>query len=221
VRCTPAMCRPPGDRLRLAAARCAPEALAMPARPSGHLPARRPARVDLHSQPLKYVRFVRLAAQSAAVPRRVTSLSTGSVTRTAWGTSRPTGRSSTTTRPSTSTTRSTRCACGSSSRTTSPVRRSRAATSVTGTSPAYEASRDFPRLTSQQLLSVTDDPTAAPRYPSFGAASSARHGCALSAPNNHSRAALACREVFVGWRQCGPAGRGGGQSPGSCSNRRA
>jgi hypothetical protein len=42
-------------------------------------------------------------AHSAAVPRRLTSLSLGSVTRMVSDTSRPTGRSSSTTRPSTCT----------------------------------------------------------------------------------------------------------------------
>jgi hypothetical protein len=83
-----------------------------------------------------------------------TSLSTGSVTRTASGTSRPTGRSSTTTRPSTSTARSTRCACGSSSRTTSPARKSPAATSSTGTLQAYEPVAPLPRRTPHRLLNT-------------------------------------------------------------------
>jgi hypothetical protein len=77
-----------------------------------------------YGQPVKCVRLVCQAAQSAAVPRRCTSLSPGSVTRTASATSRPTGRSSTAMQPSTTTIRSTRWACGSSSRTTSPARRS-------------------------------------------------------------------------------------------------
>ena len=49
-------------------------------------------------------------AHSAAVPRRLTSLSSGRLTRTISQISRPIGRSSSTTRPSTCTARSTRCA---------------------------------------------------------------------------------------------------------------
>jgi hypothetical protein len=147
---------------------------------TGQLSAQPPACGDLHGQRVKYLRFVGLASQSAAVPRRSTSLSTGSVTRTASGTSRPSGRSSTTTRPrSTSTTLSTRCACGSSSRTTSPARRSRAATSSTGTCQAYVGSLEVSRLTPRRLLSVRDDPTAALRYPSFASNLASVDECAF------------------------------------------
>jgi hypothetical protein len=85
---------------------------------SGHghrTPARRahaPALVDLHGPALKQLTTgSHHTVQSPAVPRRSTTVSANSVTRTAPGTSSPTGRSSSTTRPCTTTARSTRCAC--------------------------------------------------------------------------------------------------------------
>ena len=81
---------------------------------------------------------------SDALPRRCTSPSTTSVTRTASATSKPTGPSASATRPSTSTTLSTRSACRSSSRTTPPARRSPAATWSTGTPIPMNGARDSP-----------------------------------------------------------------------------
>jgi hypothetical protein len=52
---------------------------------TGQLSAQPPARCDLHSQRPTYLRFVRLATQYAALPRRASRLSTASVTRTASG----------------------------------------------------------------------------------------------------------------------------------------
>jgi hypothetical protein len=101
------------------------------------------ARGDLHSQRPKYL-CVRLATQYAALPRRSTSLSTASVTRTASGnvetnrTQRNHDATDDEHNPST------HCASGSSSRTTSPARRSPAATSSTGTPRAYDGAPDSP-----------------------------------------------------------------------------
>jgi hypothetical protein len=91
-------------------------------------------------------------AHSAAVPRRLTSLSLGSVTRMVSDTSRPTGRSSSTTRPSTCTARLQRCHGPRRSVPAPPNRRtSRRRMASAGLTPP------------QRLLSVTDDPAAALR----------------------------------------------------------